>query len=196
MSSRKRPAAAPAATDAPARRSRGRAAAGPAAELVAAPAAAAAPLVEPVADTVTYEDAGPELPGWRIERRTPAKGRAYSVWHGPDGARATSRKAALASVARPEQRRVAIEDMTVREIVMERSVGVPMKAAALRTQRRRQPAAPGGPPPMPAFRPGMNHSERQALEDEYVAAHGLPMEMGAPADDASDTHSILSLIHI
>ena len=43
---------------------------------------------------------------------------------------------------------------------------------------------------MPAFRPGMNHSERQALEDEYVAAHGLPMEMGAPADDASDTHSI------
>ena len=51
---------------------------------------------EPAADEVTFEDAGADLPGWRVETRKPAKGRAQKVWHGPDGARETSKKAALA----------------------------------------------------------------------------------------------------
>jgi hypothetical protein len=43
----------------------------------------------------TWEDAGPELPGWTIERRVGANGRNYTTFHGPDGFRASSRAQAL-----------------------------------------------------------------------------------------------------
>ena len=48
----------------------------------------------------TWEAAGDDLPGWMVEKRIAATGRQYTIYHGPDGNRATSRVRALAGGGR------------------------------------------------------------------------------------------------
>ena len=91
----------------------------------------------------TWEDAGADLPGWTVERRVAATGRHYSIYHGPFGNRATSRAQALAGggTRRNGGAIKPMEDMSVRELISERSQGIPMSTArALHARRRREGA--------------------------------------------------------
>ena len=88
-----------------------------------------------------WEEAGPELPGWVVERRVAATGRQYAVYHGPQGLRANSRVQALQGGVRRGTLQKPMEEMTVRELICERTQGVPMRAARVIRSRRRRSAA-------------------------------------------------------
>ena len=101
------------------------------------------PLVIPPEDTrigasSRWEVAGADLPGWMVERRVAATGRQYAVYHGPQGLRATSRAQALAGGVRRGTLQKPMEEMTVRELICERTQGVPMRAARIVRMRRRK----------------------------------------------------------
>ena len=98
-----------------------------------------------------WEAAGADLPGWMVERRVAATGRQYAVYHGPQGHRATSRTQALTGGVRRGTLQKPMEEMTMRELICERTQGVPMRAARVVRMRRRKgaddaPGADGGGP--------------------------------------------------
>ena len=63
--------------------------------------------------------------------------------------------------------------MTVRELIAERTQGIPMQAAAMRGQQRRRGEVPAAARRgAMIYRPGMTDGERMAAEDAEVVAHG------------------------
>jgi len=119
-------------------------------------AGAAYPMILPPEGARTsaasrWEAAGADLPGWMVERRVAATGRQYAVYHGPQGHRATSRTQALTGGVRRGTLQKPMEEMTMRELICERTQGVPMRAARVVRMRRRKgaddaPGADGGGP--------------------------------------------------
>ena len=88
----------------------------------------------------SWDAAGSDLPGWSIERRVAATGRRYAVFHGPNGFRATSRAQALKGGVRRGTLQKPMEEMSVRELICERTQGVPMSSArVVRSRNRRNP---------------------------------------------------------
>ena len=71
-----------------------------------------------------------------------------------------------------------IGEMTLRELIAERSRGEPMQSARSKGKRKKADAAPGAGGAS-NLRPGMSEEERMAAEDEDVVANGPDL---APAD--------------
>ena len=156
----------------------------------------AAPPSATAADTVRaveWEEAGEDLPGWKVERRyTALSGRSYIKYYGPDGQRASSRAHALAggkaaTVRSVRGRPKLLSEMTISELIHERTQGIPTAAAKQMIARRRQRSAAGAeegamaPPTAAAARRGgarpfETEEERVAREDAEVVAYGAPLE--------------------
>ena len=115
------------------------------------------------------EAAGADLPNWQVEYITKPNGRTATKFHGPGGAVASTRSQARQGGKLPPVAQKPIGEMTLRELIAERSRGEPMQSARHKGKRKKgEPAAARGA----GLRPGMSAEERMAAEDADVVANG------------------------
>ena len=136
-------------------------------------------------DRSSWVAAGDDLPGWHIEKRIAQTGRQYSVYRGPDGLRATSRIQALAGGVRRGAVQKPMEEMSVRELISERTQGVPMAHARVSQARKRSRGPNAAEDPGEAVAGGRRPGSRYGL-----GAMGVYGGIGAIAEDAEEAREL------
>ena len=90
------------------------------------------------------EPAGADLPNWQVEYIKKPNGRTATKFHGPGGAVASTRSQARQGGKPPPVAQKPIGEMTLRELIAERSRGEPMQSARNKGKRKKgAPAAAG-----------------------------------------------------